>query len=63
MPAEGSRTKLFFLNIGLAEPITAKDSFSDVMHRGQILSLDVGEAQRAMEIIGHDYMPDGIGEN
>ena len=61
VPKPGSQTKILLLNIGLAEPFAANDSLNDMMHRGQILSVDV-DTGKATEILGHAYCPDGIGE-
>lgn len=60
-PKPGTQTKILLLNLGLTEPAGAKDSLSNVLHRGQILSVDV-ETTMASEIIGHGCCPDGIGE-
>lgn len=61
-PAPGSRTVLYVLNIGMAETIEGTESLHELMHRGQVLSLDVDSGSVPMEILGHAAMPDGIGE-
>jgi hypothetical protein len=44
----------------MAEPLQGIKTFADVMHRGQILSLNVDEGGKATEIIGKEYNPDGM---
>ena len=61
-PRPGSQTKLFFLDIGMGAPIPVDMAPEEIMHRGQILSLNVDEGGKPMEILSHDYMPDGIGK-
>lgn len=61
VPAPGSQTLLYILNLGTAARLEASDSISDVMHRGQILSFNVSSGGRPTEVLGHRYMPDGIG--
>lgn len=62
MPEAESHTKLFVLNLGVAEQLQVKECFTEILYRGQILSLNVDEGGKATEIIGHGYMPDAIGE-
>ena len=61
VPKPGSKTKILLLDVGLAKPIGVNDSLSDILHKGQILSVDA-ETAKATEILGHGYCPDGIGE-
>jgi hypothetical protein len=61
-PAPGSRTVLYFLNIGMGERLEGTESLHEIMHRGQILSYEVDSGSVPTEISGHDAMPDGIGE-
>ena len=59
-PPKGSQTLLYFLNVGMGEPLQDAKSFTEVMHRGQILTLNVDEGGKATEIIGKEYNPDGM---
>lgn len=53
--APGQSTKLIFLDLGTSEPLDDKLSFEEVLHRGRILSLDVGGgAAVAEEILSHE---------
>ena len=63
VPAPGSQTVLYFLNIGLAETMQPGDSAAQIMHKGQVLKYNVSEGGKATEILGKDAMPDGIGES
>lgn len=56
VPSTGEQTKLFFLNLGVAEKFNDQMTFDDVMHRGQILSLNVDEGGKPTEIIGKGYV-------
>ena len=58
--AQGSQTKLFFLNVGMGEPLQTTKSFAEVMHRGQVLALNVDEGGEATEIVSKEYNPDGM---
>ena len=54
-PKPGSQTKLFFLNLGVAERLDAKLSMEQILHRGQLLSLNVNEGGKPIELVGKVY--------
>ena len=58
--APGRQTKLYFLNVGMGEPLYTVKSFADVMHRGQVLSFNVDDGSKPIEIVGGEYSPDGM---
>jgi 3-hydroxyacyl-CoA dehydrogenase len=60
-PQPGAQTVIYVLNIGMAERLEGSESISEIMHRGQILSFNASTGGKPTEILGHGYMPDGIG--
>lgn len=59
-PAPGSRTKIFFLNLGLGEPLGDK-SISEIMNSGEILSLTAeNRGMKPVALVRNQAMPDGI---
>ena len=61
VPPPGTQTKILLLNIGLGKPIGPKDTPTDLLHKGQILSVNPDNG-KATEILGNQYTPDGIGK-
>lgn len=60
-PKPGAQTVIYVLNIGMAERLDGSESMSEIMHRGQILSLNATAGGKPTEILGRGYLPDGIG--
>lgn len=59
-PAPGSRTKIFLLNLGLAEPLGDK-TLTEIMHSGEILSITAeNRASKPVALVRGQAMPDGI---
>ena len=62
VPKPGSQTVLYLLNLGTAERIMGDESMVQLQHRGQVLRLKPGSGDKPVLVLGHDYMPDGIGK-
>lgn len=59
-PVPGSRTKIFFLNLGLGEPLADKSS-EEIMRSGEILEITAEDrGSKPIALVRNQAMPDGI---
>ena len=53
--ALAKQTKLFFLDLGMAETLSEEMTMDDIMHRGKVFSLNVDECGEPIQIAAQRY--------